>query len=172
MARKYLDDARYLLAAERLESAVSRAYYAIYRAMWAAPGDPPGGALCRHLGIISHFVRGYWFEPAHPRTGPGLAVEYNLMLVNLADAEECVNTATGAIGEVEQKTDGGSPRVLLTDGKKAWPKPLPSWSKGSTNRFLQSPRDPSHPMRILHLRSGSQRVWTALRWSMSRLMAT
>jgi uncharacterized protein (UPF0332 family) len=30
MARQYLDDARYLLAAERFASAVSRAYYAAY----------------------------------------------------------------------------------------------------------------------------------------------
>ncbi len=31
------------------------------------------------------------------------------MPLNLADAEECVNTAARTIGEVEQKTDGGPP---------------------------------------------------------------
>jgi len=30
LARQYLDDAQYLLAADRLASAVSRAYYAAY----------------------------------------------------------------------------------------------------------------------------------------------
>src|SRR5882724_5834575 len=64
VARKYLDDAYYLLAARRLESAVSRAYYAAYQAMWAALGEPPSAGEWRHLGIISHFVRGDWFEPA------------------------------------------------------------------------------------------------------------
>ena len=41
LARQYLDDAQYLLAAYRLASAVSRAYYAAYQAIWAALGDPP-----------------------------------------------------------------------------------------------------------------------------------
>jgi len=35
LAQQYLDDAQYLLAADRLASAVSRAYYAAYQAMWA-----------------------------------------------------------------------------------------------------------------------------------------
>jgi hypothetical protein len=39
VAKRYLDDARYLLAARRLESAVSRAYYAAYQGMWAAPWE-------------------------------------------------------------------------------------------------------------------------------------
>ena len=72
LARAYLGDAEYLLAADRLASAVSRAYYAAYQGMWAALGDPPRGDLWRHGAIINHFVRGYWFTPAHPVTGPGL----------------------------------------------------------------------------------------------------
>jgi hypothetical protein len=59
IAKKYLDDARFLLDAGRLDSAVSRAYYAAYQAMWAALESPPRGGQWRHLGIISHFVRGY-----------------------------------------------------------------------------------------------------------------
>ena len=72
LARHYLEDAEYLLAADRVASAVSRAYYAAYQGMWAALGDPPRGELWRHGAIINHFVRGYWFAPAHPATGPGL----------------------------------------------------------------------------------------------------
>lgn len=71
-ARRYLDDARCLLVADRRESAVSRAYDAAYQAIWAALGDPPKGGQWRHIGIISHFVRGQWFDPAYPQTGPGL----------------------------------------------------------------------------------------------------
>jgi hypothetical protein len=70
LAQQYLDDAQYLLAADRRGSAVSRAYYAAYQAMWAALGDPPRGEGWRHGAILNHFVRGYWFAPAHPATGP------------------------------------------------------------------------------------------------------
>jgi len=42
LAQQYLADAQFLLAADRLASAVSRAYYAAYQAMWAALGNPPG----------------------------------------------------------------------------------------------------------------------------------
>ena len=124
-ARKYLDDARYLLAAGRLESAVSRAYYAVYQAMWAALGDPPRGSQWRHVGIINHFVRGYWFEPTHPRTGPGLLenlrfslhrlyqfrvdADYDLIPINATSAEECVRTAELTIAEIDQRVQGGSP---------------------------------------------------------------
>jgi hypothetical protein len=69
-ARHYLEDAEYLLAADRVASAVSRAYYAAYQGMWAALGDPPRGELWRHGAIINHFVRGYWFV-CHP-AGTGL----------------------------------------------------------------------------------------------------
>jgi uncharacterized protein (UPF0332 family) len=124
-ARKYLDDARYLLAARRLESAVSRAYYAAYQAMWAALGDPPSREQWRHLGIISHFVRGYWFEPGHPPTGPGLLehlrfplhrlyqfridADYDLIALDTSSAEECVDTTERVITEIEQRVHGGSP---------------------------------------------------------------
>jgi hypothetical protein len=72
LAHQYLEDAQYLLVADRLASAVSRTYYAAYQAMWAALGDPPRSEGWRHGAIINHFVRGYWFSPAHPATGPGL----------------------------------------------------------------------------------------------------
>jgi uncharacterized protein (UPF0332 family) len=125
MARKYLDDARYLFAAGRLESAVSRAYYAAYQAMWAALGGPPSAGEWRHLGIISHFVRGYWVEPAHPPTGPGLLehlrlplhrsyqfridADYDLISLDANGAEEAVNTAERTIIAIEQRTQGASP---------------------------------------------------------------
>jgi uncharacterized protein (UPF0332 family) len=71
-AKQYLDDARLLFAQECFNSAASRAYYASYQAMWAALGDPTEGNIWRHLAMINHFVRGYWFEPTHPKIGPGL----------------------------------------------------------------------------------------------------
>jgi len=109
LAQQYLADAQYLLAAERLASAVSRAYYAAYQAMWAALGDPPGtGGRWRHEAIINHFVRGYWFMPTHPTTGPGLLeplrlplrrlyqvrldADYDLVPVVRRGAEEAVQT--------------------------------------------------------------------------------
>ena len=119
IARRYLDDARSLLLAGRLESAVSRAYYAAYQAMWAALGNPPKGEQWRHIGIISHFVRGRWFEPAYPQTGPGLLehlrfslhrlyqfrvdADYDLTPINTKSAEECVRTAERTIAEIEQR---------------------------------------------------------------------
>ena len=57
-AKKYLDDAIELFNKKRLNSSVSRAYYASYQAMWAALGDPEEGKVWRHLAIIKHFVRG------------------------------------------------------------------------------------------------------------------
>jgi uncharacterized protein (UPF0332 family) len=124
VARKYVDDARYLLAAGRLESAVPRAYYAAYQAMWAALGDPPSSEQWRHLGFISHFVRGYWYEPAHPPTGPGLLehlrfrlhrlyqfrldVDYDLIALDSTSAEEGVATAARTITEIEQRVRGES----------------------------------------------------------------
>ena len=60
LAKQCLDDAQYFLDAGHLASAVSRAYYAAYQAMWAALGDPPGtGGRWRHAAIVDHFVRGY-----------------------------------------------------------------------------------------------------------------
>lgn len=121
-SKKYLDDARYLLNAGRLESAVSRAYYAVYQAMWAALGDPPRGGQWRHIGIISHFVRGYWHDPTHSQTGPGLLehlrfslhrlyqfrvdADYDLTHIGIGSAEECVRTAERTIMEIDQRTQG------------------------------------------------------------------
>ena len=107
MARQYLDDARYLLAAERFASAVSRAYYAAYQAMWAALEDPPEGGRWRHLGMISHFVRGYWFAPAHPHTGPGLLEPLRFPLRRLyqlrIDAEISSLSMPPALGNVSRR---------------------------------------------------------------------
>lgn len=51
--------------------------------MWAALGDPEDGKIWRHLAIIRHFVRGYWFAPDHPKTGPGLLEDNRLPLRRL-----------------------------------------------------------------------------------------
>ena len=125
LARQYLDDAQYLLAADRLTSAVSRAYYAAYQAMWAALGDPPRDEGWRHGAIINHFVRGYWFAPAHPGTGPGLLeslrfglrrlyelrlnVDYDAVPISRASAEAGVQTVSRTLAEIDQRTQGGRP---------------------------------------------------------------
>lgn len=83
IAKTYLDDAFVLAKDNRFNSAVSRAYYASYQAMWAALGDPVDGNIWRHLAIIKHFVRGYWFKPNHQSTGPGLLEDKRLPLRRL-----------------------------------------------------------------------------------------
>ena len=123
LAQQYLDDAQYLLAADRLASAVSRAYYAAYQAMWAALGDPPRAEGWRHGAIINHFVRGYWFAPAHPATGPGLleslrfglrrlydlrlAVDYDALPISRASAEAALQTVHQTLAAIDQRTQGG-----------------------------------------------------------------
>ncbi len=82
-AKNYLEDAVELFKEKRFNSSVSRAYYASYQAMWAALGDPEEGKIWRHLAVIKHFVRGYWFEPSHPKTGPGLLEDKRLSLRRL-----------------------------------------------------------------------------------------
>jgi hypothetical protein len=125
LAQQYLADAQYLLAAECLASAVSRAYYAAYQAMWAALGDPPGtGGRWRHEAIINHFVRGYWFMPTHPTTGPGLLeplrlplrrlyqvrldADYDLVPVMRRSAEEAIQTAQQTLAAIAQHSQGES----------------------------------------------------------------
>jgi hypothetical protein len=124
LAQQYLADAQYLLAADRLASAVSRAYYAAYQAMWAALGDPPGtGGRWRHEAIINHFVRGYWFMPTYPLTGPGLLeplrlplrrlyqvrldADYDLVPIVRRSAEEAVQIAQQTLAAIAQHTQGG-----------------------------------------------------------------
>ena len=125
LARQYLDDAQYLLAADRLASAVSRAYYAAYQAMWAALDDPAHGEGWRHGAIINHFVRGYWCAPAQPATGPGLLealrfglrrlyelrldVDYDAVPISRASAEAGVQTVHRTLAEIDQRTQGGRP---------------------------------------------------------------
>lgn len=83
-AKKYLDDAVELFNQRRFNSSVSIAYYAAYQAMWAALGDPrENHKIWKHLAIIKHFVRGYWFQLEHPNTGPGLLEDKHLPLRQL-----------------------------------------------------------------------------------------
>jgi len=124
LAQQYLADAQSLLADERLASAVSRAYYAAYQAMWAALGNPPGASgRWRHEAIINHFVRGYWVTPTQPATGPGLLellrmplrrlyqvrldADYDLVPIPRRRAEEAVQTAEQTLAAIAQHTSGG-----------------------------------------------------------------
>lgn len=81
--KKYFGDAMDLFNKKRFNSSASRAYYASYQAMWSALGDPEDGKVWKHLAIIKHFVRGYWFAPNHPKTGPGLLEDKRLPLRRL-----------------------------------------------------------------------------------------
>jgi uncharacterized protein (UPF0332 family) len=83
IARAYLADAAMLFKEKRFNSAASRAYYASYQAMWAALAEPKEGKAWRHLGIIKHFVTGYWFEPGHKGTGPRVLEDKRLPLRRL-----------------------------------------------------------------------------------------
>ncbi|MGA1795440.1 MAG: HEPN domain-containing protein [bacterium] len=49
----------------------------------SALGTLKDGEMWRHLAIIKHFIRGYWFEPNHPKTGPGLLEDKRLALRQL-----------------------------------------------------------------------------------------
>ncbi len=125
LARQYLDDAEYLLAADRSASALARAYYAAYQAMWAALGDPPRAEGWRHGAMINHFVRGYWFAPTHPATGPGLlealrfglrrlydlrlTVDYDGLPVSRASVETAIQTVHQTLAAIDQHTPGGVP---------------------------------------------------------------
>jgi hypothetical protein len=93
--------------------------------MWAALGDPPRGEGWRHGAMISHFVRGYWFAPAHPPTGPGLLeplrfglrrlyelrldVDYDAVPISRVSAEAGVQAVQRTLAEIDQRTQGGHP---------------------------------------------------------------
>jgi hypothetical protein len=125
MAETYFTDAQSLLAADRLGSAVSRAYYAAYQAMWAALGDPTHPEGWRHGAIINHFVRGYWFAPSHPPTGPGLLeplrfglrrlyalrleVDYDASSISRGSAAAALQTVHDTLAAIYQHTQGGPP---------------------------------------------------------------
>jgi hypothetical protein len=113
-----LDDARHLLQVSRWASATSRAYYCSYQAMWAALGTPPQANQWRHAAIIAPFVRGAWFAPEHPRTGPGrleplrrplqwlyqkwIDVDYDIRPVTHTTAARAVEIAAEVCQEIQQ----------------------------------------------------------------------
>lgn len=114
-----LDDARHLMRVNRWASAISRAYYCSYQAMWAALGTPPQSDQWRHAAIIAHFVRGYWFVPSHPKTGPGLLehlrrslqwlyqkridVDYDIKPVSRETAVRAIEIAERVCQEIQQQ---------------------------------------------------------------------
>ena len=120
-----LDDAQHLLRVNRWASAISRAYYCCYQAMWAALGKPPRTSQWRHAAITAHFVRGYWFAPDHPKAGPGLLehlrrplqwlyqkridVDYDVKPVTQAMASRAVDIAQQVCQEIQKRSGGLSP---------------------------------------------------------------
>jgi len=70
-------------------------------------------------------VRGYWFAPAHPSTGPGLLeplrfalhqlydlrldADYDGVPIARASAEAGLRTAQRTLAEMQQRTQGGDP---------------------------------------------------------------
>lgn len=119
-----LDDAQHLLREGRWASAISRAYYCAYQAMWAALGAPSQSNQWCHAAIVAHFVRGYWFVPTHPRTGPGrlehlrrplqwlyqkrLDVDYDVKPVTEAAAVRAIEIAEQVCQEIQQRRTGVS----------------------------------------------------------------
>ncbi|ETW98872.1 MAG: hypothetical protein ETSY1_17085 [Candidatus Entotheonella factor] len=115
-----LDDARHLVQAGRWASAISRAYYCAYQAMWSALGAPIQANQWRHAAIVAHFVRGYWFAPTHPHTGPGLLeslrrplqwlyqkridVDYDIKPVTETIATRAVEIAEQVCQEIQQRS--------------------------------------------------------------------
>lgn len=124
-ARIMLDDARHLLNVDRWASAISRAYYSSYQAMWGALGAPPQANQWRHAAIVAHFVRGYWFVPTHPKTGPGLLeslrrplqwlyqkridVDYDIKPVTHMTALRAIEIAEHVHREIQQRSGGTTP---------------------------------------------------------------
>jgi uncharacterized protein (UPF0332 family) len=84
-ARQALDGAKVLLAHGDFRGCVSRCYYAIYQAMWAAVGAPKKKPRWEHLGIMKTFVRGSWFNPNAEIRGPGVFERYRFPLRRLYD---------------------------------------------------------------------------------------
>lgn len=111
LARHYLDEAEYRLAADQ--------------AMWAALGDPPHPEGWRHGAMINPFVRGSWFAPTHPATGPGLlearrfglrrlyalrlTVDDDGLPVSRASVETALQTVHQTLAAIDQHTPGGAP---------------------------------------------------------------
>ncbi len=124
-AQQFLNDAHLLCDNGRYGSAVSRAYYATYQAMWAALGNPAQGDQWRHLAIINHFVRGYWVRPDYPATGPGLFedlrlplrrlyqlridADYDIIPVSPGSTRFAVETAGRALQAITSGSSGGQP---------------------------------------------------------------
>jgi uncharacterized protein (UPF0332 family) len=71
-ARQALAGAKVLLDNNDFLGCISRCYYAVYQAMWAAVGEPEKKPRWEHFGIIKAFVRGSWFDPQTTRKGPGV----------------------------------------------------------------------------------------------------
>lgn len=124
-AQQFLVDARLLYDNGRYGSAVSRAYYAAYQAMWGALGNPGQGDQWRHLAIIGHFVRGHWARPDYPSTGPGLFedlrlplrrlyqlridADYDLIPVTPDSAGFAIDSASRTLQAIMSSRPGGQP---------------------------------------------------------------
>lgn len=103
-AEQYLVDAKILCQNKKWNSAVGRAYYASYQAMWASLGDPSEENIWRHLAIIKHFVRGYWIDPTHAKDAPGLFETLRLPLRRLYMDRIRVDYDAVSLNEVSART--------------------------------------------------------------------
>jgi hypothetical protein len=65
---------------------VSRCYYAVYQAMWAAVREPEKKPRWEHLGILKTFVRGSRFDPTAGVRGPDVFERYRFPLRRLYDS--------------------------------------------------------------------------------------
>jgi uncharacterized protein (UPF0332 family) len=118
-ARQALAGAEALLASGEFRGCVSRCYYAVYQAMWAAVGNPEKKPRWEHFGLMSTFVRGKWLNSMMSMQGPGLlegqrfalrrlydlrlGADYRLDNVTYKDAEWAVQTVREILGIVDQQ---------------------------------------------------------------------
>ncbi len=84
-AQLALAGATVLLANEDFRGCVSRCYYAVYQAMWAAVGEPEKKPRWEHFGLIKTFVRGNWFDAQAGVKGPGVFERHRFALRRLYD---------------------------------------------------------------------------------------
>lgn len=114
-----------LLAQADFRGCVSRCYYAVYQAMWAAVGEPEKKPRWEHLGLLKVFVRGIWFDSGTGRKGPGLfehqrfsvrrlydlrlRADYRLDHISHQEAQWAIDIAQEIITVSEQESIGHGP---------------------------------------------------------------
>lgn len=113
-ARKALEGAKVLSKSGDFRGCVSRCYYAVYQAMWAAVGDPAKKPRWEHFGIIQTFVRGNWFDPHAGTKGPGVFESQRFSLRRLYDLRLGADYRLNVISQQEAQWAVQIAREIIT----------------------------------------------------------